>query len=149
MIKEFKDENFFLSNFSFSPIEEDGITYPTVEHYFQAMKTKNLAERKKIADANGASAAKYLGRRVKLREDWEEIKDKVMYNALVLKFSKNPLKEKLLATKNEKLIEGNFWHDNYWGDCHCPECRNKKGKNILGKTLMKVRDELRKEKKNE
>ena len=65
----------FLSNFYESPIVEDGITYPTNEHYFQAMKTKNLAERKKIADANGASAAKYLGRRVKLREDWEEIKE--------------------------------------------------------------------------
>lgn len=39
----------FLSNFHPSPIEEDGIIYPTVEHYFQAMKCLDREERIKIS----------------------------------------------------------------------------------------------------
>ena len=54
------------------------------------------------------------------------------------KFTQNEeLKEKLLATENEELVEGNTWHDTYWGVC------NRRGKNKLGKILMRIREELR------
>jgi predicted NAD-dependent protein-ADP-ribosyltransferase YbiA (DUF1768 family) len=52
MVAEFKDEYEFLSNFYPSPFTVDGIYYPTVEHYFQAMKTLNVEKRKEIAAAS-------------------------------------------------------------------------------------------------
>ena len=77
---------------------------------------------------------------------WEQIKDKVMYDILRDKFSSDPNKANLLATGNRPLIEGNNWHDNYWGVCSCERCKRKynHGRNQLGKTLMQIRDELRK-----
>ena len=35
--------------------------------------------------------------------------------------------------------------DDFWGVCDCDRCLNIEGKNKLGELLMKVRDELRKE----
>ena len=57
----------FLSNFYESPMTIQGITYPTNEHFFQAMKTLDPSERKKIASAQTPGRAKRLGRQVKLR----------------------------------------------------------------------------------
>lgn len=75
---------------------------------------------------------------VHLRPDWDLIKDKVMYEVCWLKFSTHPdLKEKLLATGDRELVEGNFWGDAYWG------VYLGVGENKLGKTLMKIRSELR------
>jgi predicted NAD-dependent protein-ADP-ribosyltransferase YbiA (DUF1768 family) len=54
------------------------------------------------------------------------------------KFTQNRiLADKLIATGDTELIEGNNWRDYFWGMC------NGKGKNNLGKILMKVREELR------
>ena len=59
------------------------------------------------------------------------------------KFTQNlDLKKKLLETEDSLLIETNNWNDTYWG-----VCRNK-GQNNLGKILMKIRDEIKKEKEN-
>ena len=79
-----------------------------------------------------------------VRYDWDEIKGEVMLPIVREKFKQNPdLAEKLLATGNAYLIEGNYWHDNYFGICTCKECHHKgEGKNVLGRILMQVRDEL-------
>ena len=141
MIAEFKDEYEFLSNFYPSPFTVDGIYYPTVEHYFQAMKTLNIGKRKEIAVASTPGRAKRLGRTVELRPDWEEVKIDVMRNGLAYKFAHHPdLRQKLITTKGKTLIEGNFWHDNTWGDCYCENCKDTKGKNLLGRSLMALRD---------
>ena len=90
-----------------------------------------------FTNLNGA-AAKKLGRTVKLRPDWNEVKLSVMLEVLRHKFNQNPdLADKLLATGDTLLQEGNTWHDYYWGVC------NGKGENNLGKLLMLVRQELR------
>ena len=142
MIAIFDNEYAFLSNFYESPFEVDGITYPTVEHFFQAMKSKDIEGRKKIAAAPTPGKAKRLGRTIELRKDWEEIKVAVMKFGLAQKFRIPELREKLLATGNEELIEGNFWHDNVWGNCLCAECQDIPGRNMLGMLLMKVREEI-------
>lgn len=147
LIGAFDGEFAFLSNFYPSPIsDEDGITYPTVEHYFQAMKSLDKSERFNIAIQPTPGKAKRRGRRVALRSDWEQIKEDVMYEALQKKFVDDPLKEKFLATGNEWLEEGNTWHDNYWGVCHCDRCQDTIGQNHLGKLLMRVRTELMEDK---
>ena len=61
---------------------------------------------------------------------------------LTEKFRIPELREKLLATGNEELIEGNFWCDNTWGNCLCAECQDIPGRNMLGMLLMKVREEI-------
>ncbi len=142
MIVEFDGENEFLSNFYPSPILHEGIVYPTNEHFFQAMKTLDSAERKAIANAETPGMAKRMGRTVKLRSDWEQIKVDVMRTGLMLKFSDTKLAQKLIDTGDEELVEGNWWHDNTWGNCHCPKCSRLGGRNLLGMLLMEVRKEL-------
>ena len=141
MIKDFSGDYAFLSNFYPSPFYSEGILYPTVEHYFQAMKTLRLGWRKQIAEACSPGVAKQMGRRVPLRSDWEDIKTSVMEEGLRLKFSNPKLREKLLSTGNESLVEGNTWHDNCWGDCNCKTCRRVVGENRLGILLMSLREE--------
>ena len=146
MIDSFEGEFAFLSNFFPSPITFDGITFPTVENWFQAWKTEVPAEFRAIATAETPGRAKRLGRKCMLREDWEEVKEQVMEDGLRLKFADPELKAKLLATGNQYLEEGNTWHDNYWGVCHCIDCQDIMGKNHLGKLLMKLRTEFMEEK---
>ena len=74
LINKFDGKYAFLSNFYESPISDGEITYPTVEHYFQAMKTSSMEEAVEIAAAPTPGRAKRLGRKCQLRPEWEEIK---------------------------------------------------------------------------
>lgn len=121
----------FLSNFYADP--HGG---PTVEHMFQAAKTFDNAEALAILEAETPGQAKRMGRKVQLRADWDRVKDSIMLDLLRRKFSIEPLRSRLLNTRDAELIEGNTWGDTYWGVC------NGRGKNMLGKLLMQVRDEL-------
>lgn len=143
MINYFDGEFDFLSNFYPSMITDGEIWFPTVEHYYQAAKAKNKEDYKAIAAAPTPGKAKKLGREAEMRADWEEVKDNIMLEALRQKFSHKLLKEKLLATGEERLEEGNYWHDNIWGKCYCVECQNTVGQNKLGKMLMKIREEIK------
>lgn len=137
MINSFDGEYRFLSNFHESPIKEGVITYPTVEHYFQAQKTLDYEERLMIARAATPGEAKRMGRQVTLRKDWEDVKISVMEKGLRMKFAIPELRDKLLATGEEELVEGNWWGDTCWGVCKGV------GANNLGKLLMKIREESR------
>ena len=137
MISEFQGEYRWLSNFWAATVIYEGISYPSVEHAFQAAKTLDRHARKEIASDPNSAKAKQTGRRVQLRSDWEEIKLSVMYSLVLDKFTRNAeLKKKLLATGDQELTEGNTWNDTIWGIC------NGKGENWLGKILMAVRGRL-------
>ena len=137
MIDKFNGKYDFLSNFYVAPVTYNGLTFQSNEAAFQAQKTLNEGQRRKFTRM-APNKAKAKGRNVILRSDWEQIKNKIMYEVCYAKFSQNPeLKEKLLLTGDEELIEGNTWHDTYWGVC------NRRGKNKLGKILMRIREELR------
>lgn len=141
MINKFEGEYAFLSNFYPSPFTHDGITYPTNEHFFQAYKTLDIAEKKAIAAAETPGQAKRMGRNVKLRSDWERIKSLVMELGLRLKFTEHSdLRQALINTTPAQLVEGTTWHDQTWGVCMCPRCGGR-GENRLGQLLMKLRDE--------
>ena len=151
MIDNFSEKHFFLSNFYNVYVEYDGMIYCSTEAAFQAAKTMDMAERARIARLS-PSDAKRAGRRLQLRPDWESVKDSVMYDVCFAKFTTNDsfrLRERLLETEDEELIEGNTWHDNYWGNCTCDKCKDIPGRNQLGKTLMRIRDELRSEDKRQ
>ncbi len=131
--------NFYPHGFT----DDEGLYWPTVEHYFQAMKFQGdeyFSYREQIRLASSPSRAKKLGRNrnYSLREDWEVVKEEVMLYALRKKFSHPKMLSKLLDTKNRHLYE-NSPHDNYWGIGQYHD-----GKNRLGELLMQVRSELRK-----
>ena len=49
------------------------------------------------------------------------------------------LKQRLLATGDKRLVEGNTWGDTFWG----VDLRSGRGENQLGRILMRVREELK------
>lgn len=128
-----------LSNFYPSVVRLDGVEYPSVEHAYQAAKTFNLREREGIRRAPKPGTAKALGRMVRLRVDWEDVKLKVMKDLVRQKFQGAKAQAMLMATGDAVLIEGNYWNDTFWGIC------NGKGENHLGRILMEVRAEIRRE----
>lgn len=135
MINNFRGKYFFLSNFSDSKIILNDITFNNAEAAFQSFK--NLTKQKQFVELN-PSIAKRKGRHIKLRHDWDNIKDDVMYQVVKAKFEQNEeLKKKLLDTRDEYLEESTTWKDAYWGTY------NGRGKNKLGKILMRVRSELK------
>jgi ribA/ribD-fused uncharacterized protein len=148
MIDSFKGRWFFLSNFAASEITHEGILYPTVEHYYVAMKvnTSQLIDgvlmdkidvRELISKIETAGKVKRFGRQnIKLRKDWEGVRYEVMLFGIRQKFKHENLKEMLLQTEGEELIEGNWWGDTFWGIC------NGVGENNLGKIIMRVREEI-------
>lgn len=145
MIDKFDGEYAFLSNFYDATIQYDGTFYKNNEAAFQAQKTLDDKEKAKFAELNPAQA-KRLGRKIKLRSDWEIIKGQIMYEVCFAKFTQNEdLKKKLLSTDGHHLIEGNYWHDNTWGNCTCEKCTSIQGQNRLGVILMKIREELKNE----
>lgn len=77
-------------------------------------------------------------RKERIKKNWDNIKQNVMYDAVKAKFTQHPdLKQLLLDTKDAKIIE-HTENDDYWGDGG-----DGKGKNVLGKILMRVREELK------
>lgn len=139
-IDSFRGKYACFSNFFKAPVVLDGVTYPTVENAFQAAKTFDEKERARFVDVD-PSMAKRLGRRVKLRSDWEQVKTGIMRDLLKQKFAPGTQFRRVLdSTMGCTLIEGNTWHDNFWGDCHCARCSGREGKNTLGRLLMAIRD---------
>lgn len=143
----------FLSNFERARQVVDGLSYPTNEHYYQAMKSADPDIREWIRRAPTAWHAMKAGRALKERDitlGWSNstrpVKLDVMLKGLRAKFSQNPhLKEQLLATGDAILHEspkGGF-KDSFWGNT--PKDDGSPGESWLGRLLMQVREELRSE----
>ena len=136
MINSFRHKYFFLSNFYNAPVSYLGNSYLNNEAAFQAQKTCKPEERIQFSCLN-PSEAKRLGRHIKLRPDWEDVKSDCMYEICFAKFTQNKeIGNKLIATGNELLEEGNTWGDKEWGTV------DGVGNNKLGKILMRVRSEI-------
>lgn len=136
-IDKFEGKYAFLSNFSESFVFMDQYEYPTVEHAYQAAKTNDQEIRDKIRKTATPNQAKKMGRRVQIKKNWDYEKVSIMYWLLKDKFSIPEFRDKLLATGNDILIEGNWWGDTFWG------VSNGKGENVLGQLLMLIRSEIK------
>lgn len=114
-----------------------------LEYGYQAYKSLDPGVRMLITSAATPGRAKRIGQTVLLRPNWEQIKERVMKDLLIQKFTLNPnALEILLSTSEEELVERNKHHDNYWGQCSCANCQGK-GLNRLGILLMEVRAEFK------
>ena len=135
-----RDEYGCFSNFAAAPIKLRGKTWRTTEHYFQAQKFAGTPREEEIRQAKSPSIAARMGRSRKhrLRPDWERVKDAVMREAVLAKFTQHPdLRAVLLGTGDAVIVEHTS-NDSYWGDGG-----DGSGKNRLGRILMQVREELR------
>lgn len=129
-----------LSRLSGQGFELDGEYWPTVEHYYQAMKYSKSTDRDLVRKAETALQARKLGSRwfKKKRPDWKKIELTVMTRALYIKMRSHPgAAAELLATGDKMLVEDSQF-DYFWG---CG--RDKRGANHYGQILMNVREKLR------
>lgn len=139
-ITSFRGDYHFLSNFFKVPITYQGLTYPSVEHAFQAAKLQDVEMRELFTNPElSASDAKRMGREFPMRVDWNDIRFSVMEELLMIKFQSPKMRHWLLSTGDAELVEGNYWGDTYWG----VDMRSGSGFNHLGFLLMKVRDYYR------
>jgi len=148
MIDSFSGRWRFLSNFHPCTIEFQGIKYPSVEHYYVAMKIKTDQQldgknitlidcREMISRMKDPAKVKQLGKVLKLRKDWDKIKLDTMLWGVREKFKDQDLRQLLIDTSEHEIVEGNNWGDKFWGVC------GGVGENHLGKILMKVREEVK------
>ena len=134
------DEYGEFSNFAAYSIKLKGKRWPTSEHYFQGQKFQDAGHREEVRRAKTPMLAARIGRdrKKKLRRDWESIKDNVMREAVMAKFTQHDaVRELLLATGQAKIVEHTA-NDAYWGDGG-----DGSGQNMLGRILMEVRAKLR------
>lgn len=149
MIVLFRGEYGFLSNFYKCPIAYKGHTFKCTESAFQSAKCVAPKQIEKLATMDGHDAKKAVRHMTTIpKEQWNEISINTMFEVNWIKYQDPILKEKLLATDGQILMEGNSWHDNFWGSCDCGRCKNgdpweQTDKNYLGKTLMYIRFFLR------
>lgn len=144
MVTEFQGEYRFLSNFW---IEPDGTS---VELEYQTAKYSDPTDRAKFSGLTPGQSKRLGGKGViklggklitvtSFRSDWpnESVRLGVMLELVRQKFlDHESLREKLLATGDQFLIEGNPHNDSFWGQC------DGIGRNHLGRILMQVREEL-------
>lgn len=126
-----------FSNFTAHDVSIDGYVFPTAEAAIQAMKNptdKNYVESQ--LSARNAIISRNLGRKTKLRDDWENVRENLMKKIIKLKFDQHEnIKQNLLNTGFRRIIH-NTRTDSYWGIGN-----NGLGLNILGKILSEIRQE--------
>lgn len=144
-IVSFRDESFFLSNMFPCTVTVWGETFATSEHAYQCAKFRAGEFRDRVKSANTPKSAKWiasrLGRPHRL-DGHAERRFELMLEIIRAKFSSHEMAQRLLATGDRMLIEGNTWGDRRWG---CVQAKDGtwRGRNWLGEILMQVRDELR------
>jgi ribA/ribD-fused uncharacterized protein len=150
---ESKGEYRNFSNMSEHRIDVDDTTYPSVEHYFQAMKAKEFKDEEvleKIVKAKSAKAAKALGKKVKKfeKEVWDSKKDEIMRVGIRTKFVQHPELRKQLLETGERMIGEADARNTYWG-IGTSQTSDKaqhpdkwRGQNKIGKILMDLRKEF-------
>lgn len=140
-------EYYFLSPLSAHPIKMvvDGQEYvfPTVEHYYQAMKF--YASDKRFETIMGLKnpddarlLTKTLEYKINRRKDFDKIKFDIMEKALYAKFKQNPDAAELLKSTGDTILIKS-----------CPVCYKcgfgeGSGMNRIGKVLMQIRAEIQK-----
>lgn len=134
MIDRFKNEYEWLSNmYPCTVIINMNEVYKSAESAYQASKCAVADDRQLFFDLNGYQA-KRLGKMVKIRNNWNEIRVEEMRTIVTHKFLDRELMEKLIDTYPMELVEGNDWGDTFWGVCRG------EGENNLGKILMELRE---------
>lgn len=145
MINKFRDEYSWLSNFYSVPIMFRGTLYQSVEAAYMSARCDDPDWKKFCADPMSSAgqikrASKDLKEQGKERITWADEKLQVMEQCLIEKFKVPYLREKLIATGDQNIVEGNEWKDQFWGVRF--DLQPNYGENHLGRLLMKIRASL-------
>ena len=111
-----------LGNSYSATILVEGITYPSVEHAFQAAKVSDRATKFQISKASLAEVRNLL-EDIWIRPNWNDVKYATLHQLVKLKFESNKELAKVLLGTGTKLL-------------------GSKTEAELGSILMKVRSEL-------
>ncbi len=133
-----------LGSFIPASFELEGLQWPTVEHYFQAMKfhDHDMSYVEKIRAAKTPKKARQMGRSRlhKVRPDWKKVRRIVMTRAIYTRCKTHAhFGQALLETGERRLLEASQY-DYFWG---CG--RDRRGENQYGEVLMDVRKKLSEE----
>jgi predicted NAD-dependent protein-ADP-ribosyltransferase YbiA (DUF1768 family) len=102
-------------NFAECKFEIGGLTYCSVENYFQSQKATNKEDFEIIRNSGPGESCWEAGTKIKIREDWNKVKLDVMLEGSKAKISQNEtFLKKLITTKGPVIHTGSsdFW--NYW-----------------------------------
>lgn len=134
-----------FSNLFRSPVEFEGIIFPTAEHAYQAGKAAKPKVRDWILSAPSPSLAAMAAHGLytwDIVPNWAAIKFERMRGVLKAKFTQHDdLAKLLLSTGTARLVEAgtvNNAVNRLWGEV------NGVGQNMLGVMLMEIRSELAK-----
>mgnify|MGYP000572029965 CR=1 FL=1 len=133
------DTSHLLSPMSPHPIELEGETWASAEHYFQAQMVANPSIVGKIKSAKTPEFAFKLGSPWYRRKhkNWKALRRVMMSRALYTKVQMYPaIQEELVSTGDQLIIEASAY-DHYWGIG-----RDQRGDNMLGKVWMDIRRKL-------
>jgi len=144
-----------FSNSAKKSVEIDGVTYPSVTHYYIAMKAreaKNDDLYEKIMAAATAKAAKAIEKKISLNEEeWEAKEDSIMQKGVRAKFTQHPeIRAKLLETGDRPIGFADA-RDIYWGigtsqDTDKAKKKSKwRGQNKLGNIIEELRSSFMRE----
>ena len=147
------EENGYLSNWYLSDFTVDEIKFTSMEQYMMYQKAKCFNDNDiaaQILETNDVAQIKALGRLVHNYNDhhWNGVRQVVIYEGLIAKFSQNEeLLDKLISTGNALLAECAV-KDRIWGiglsmtDPDRFDRTKWNGTNLLGYALMMVRDKI-------
>lgn len=148
------DEEYgFLSNWYLSDFIVDGIHFSSLEQYMMYQKAVHFQDEitaSKILSTTDVAEIKQLGRQVSGYDEnmWNGIRQIVVYEGLLAKFSQNNELRKLLKDTGNAILAECAVKDTIWGIGLSMKDPNRfdrskwKGQNLLGYSLMMVRDKL-------
>lgn len=131
----------YLSTFSkhkvtcsgFGPNMDRSLTFPTAEAAYQAYKNPgNLEYIIMQSSASSPKVSKELGKSIKLRNDWDKIKETIMKSVIKAKFNQHPDIYELLVNTGLRIIIKSSKRTSFW---------NSSSDNRMGNLLMSVRNE--------
>ena len=112
-------KNSFLSNFYECPVFYKGLLYGSSESAYQAQKCRDESLKSRFSYGGEWSSpmeSKNRGNEVELVDNWDGIKDSVMFDVVLNKFVQNKeIGNKLIELRHYDIEEANGHGDTYWG----------------------------------
>lgn len=147
------EENGYLSNWYLSSFTINGIQYSSMEQYMMHQKAVCFRDdviAAQILETDDVAQIKALGRLVAGYDDnhWNGVRQIMVYEGLLAKFSQNPDLCIQLKNTGKALLAECAVKDRIWGiglsmkDPDRLQRETWKGQNLLGYTLMMVRDKM-------
>lgn len=151
-----EEENGVFSNWYLSDFEVDGVKYTSLEQYMMHQKAVRFHDdeiAKEIMGTTDVAEIKGLGRKVHNYDGtyWNGVRQVVVYNGLLAKFSQNEELKKILLDTGDELMAECSATDRIWGngismyDERRFDVSEWNGQNLMGYNLMLVREMLKKQ----